>query len=128
MKRTESTAIIPAPKTDLAPAAELVDSARAYAAAAMAESTARAYRADWSHFTDWCAARGFTPMPATAETVGLYITDMADAGLKPATIDRRLATIRKAHRAAGIDAPASEGLRAPLVARAGRHHRRAALP
>lgn len=89
----------------------LVDSAGRYAAAAVSQNTSRAYRADWSHFADWCASVDLVPMPAGASTVGAYITSLADAGAAAATIDRRLSTIRAAHRAAGHEPPASEALR-----------------
>ena len=69
----------------------LVDSAGRYAAAAVSQNTSRAYRADWSHFADWCASVDLVPMPAGASTVGAYITSLADAGAAAATIDRACA-------------------------------------
>ena len=43
-------------------------------------------------------------LPAGAETVALYVADLAKDA-KPATIDLRLAAISAAHRAAGHDSP-----------------------
>jgi site-specific recombinase XerC len=82
-------------------------SARAYMGRAKAPATLRAYRADWAAFSAWCAAYGIAFLPATPDTVSLYIAALADAGLKVATIGRRLAAIAKAHQAAGLPSPAS---------------------
>ena len=61
---------------DVVPAApELPDMAVAALAAAQAlarnasaAATLRAYKADWQHFADWCAARNFVSVPATPAT------------------------------------------------------------
>ncbi len=73
----------------------LVDSARDYARASMAENTNKAYAADWKHFTRWCRLKGTDPLPPSPEMIGLYLTDLAaPTGKAPAlsasTIDRRL--------------------------------------
>jgi site-specific recombinase XerD len=81
--------------------AAYVESAEKYIRRSKAENTVRAYRADWEDFTAWCADRGITALPARPETVALYVAAMADQGRKPATIQRRLAAISKAHSAAG---------------------------
>jgi hypothetical protein len=47
-----------------------------------------------------------TCLPAARETVALYLTDLA-ADHKPASLERRLTTITKAHQAAGFPTPAS---------------------
>jgi len=83
-----------------AEAETLSDAARTYAAASSAENTKRAYRAGWQDFTTWCEEHGRTPLPATAATVGNYLSALAPA-LKPATLALRLAAISKAHRLAG---------------------------
>jgi len=79
---------------------------RQYLAAAKADSTRRAYRSDWEHFECWCNQHSFDPLPATVETVALYITDLADSH-KPATIRRRLTVIGRRHQAAGHPSPSS---------------------
>ena len=93
--------LIPAPDAalpaDLAPA---VEKARAYAHAATAANTKRAYRAAWASFTRWCAAKGRDPLPAHPATVGLYLADHAEA-IKVSTLRLRLAAISQAHRTAG---------------------------
>lgn len=68
-----------------------------------APNTVRAYAADWRHFADWCASAARTALPATPETVALYLSDLA-AEAKVSTLRRRLTTINKAHE---LDAHAS---------------------
>jgi site-specific recombinase XerD len=101
--------IAPAAATDLI---RLADETRAFLIAAKAENTLRAYRADWGHFQAWCGRHALSHLPATPETVALYITDLA-ASHKPATLRRRLTVIGRAHQTAGHPSPAS--MHQPLV-------------
>lgn len=73
----------------------LVETARGYARDAAAETTRRAYAADWAHFARWCRRRGAAPLPPAPELVGLYIADLAAPGeggtpRSVSTIERRL--------------------------------------
>lgn len=93
--------------TDTSIASDLVstaEQARDYAINSKAANTVRGYQCDWSDFTAWTEARGLCALPATPETVALYITSLADR-LKVATIMHRLATITEAHKAAGLEPP-----------------------
>ena len=86
---------------------DLVQKAKKFAAAAKAPATLKAYRNDWRDFESWCRAEGLKALPASPETVALYITDRASS-LAVSTITRRLTSISKAHQAAGFkDSPAS---------------------
>jgi integrase len=87
--------------------AEIAAEARDYVAASRAENTTRVYRTGWAQFSAWCDEHRVTPLPASAETVALYVADLAK-GAKPATIYLRLAAISAAHRAAGHDSPTKE--------------------
>ena len=80
--------------------------ARAFLRAAKAKSTLRAYRSDWNDFSTWCREHGEDALPAAPETVAYYLTARA-ATHKPATLQRRLTAITKAHQAAGHASPAS---------------------
>jgi hypothetical protein len=71
--------------------------AQALARNAAASATLRAYKADWRHFADWCAAQGFVPVPAAPAIVGAYLADLAES-YAPSTIRRRLAALGKMHR------------------------------
>ncbi len=78
--------------------------AQEYAAEAVAANTRRAYGADWRDFVAWCDARGRGPLPASAETVAVYLADLA-AFRKTSTVARRLAAISQAHSIAGFESP-----------------------
>lgn len=73
--------------------------------ASRADSTQRAYRRGFEHFTAWCELQGIVYLPATPETVAGYIADMAEEGRAVSTINQRVAAIRFAHRAAGVESP-----------------------
>ena len=85
---------------------ELTRRARSFIEAAKSENTRRAYRSDWRHFEGWCRGRDLAALPAAPETVTLYMTDLA-ADHKPATLQRKLTSITKAHQAAGLPSPAT---------------------
>ena len=88
------------------PLATLAAQARAFAAAAKAANTVRAYAADWNDFRAWCEARQLAAISAAPETVALYLTDRA-ATLKTSSLARRLTTISRSHEAAGHPSPAT---------------------
>jgi site-specific recombinase XerD len=88
---------------------ELADHTRAYVAATRAKSTRRAYAADWRDFSAWCAAHHVQELPAAAETVALYITQLASQR-RVATVQRRLAAISQAHKDAGHTTPTEDWL------------------
>lgn len=91
---------------DAAELDRLARDTREFVAAAKAESTRRAYRSDWRHFESWCQDRSLAALPATPETVALYITSLASTH-KPGTVRRRLTVINRAHQAAGHPSPAT---------------------
>ena len=76
-----------------------------YQAAEKAASTRRAYRSDARAFTRFCRARGLCELPATPDTVCLFLSWSADAGLSPSSIGRRIAAISYAHELAGLESP-----------------------
>lgn len=84
---------------------EKIERAAAYAKAARADATRRAYDSDWAIFTAWCAAHGLTALPASPDIVAVFASDQATAGLNPSTINRRVAAIGHHHRASGYPAP-----------------------
>jgi len=86
---------------------ELIQKTKTFVAAAKAPATLKAYRNDWRDFECWCRIYRIQALPATPETVALYITDRAST-LASSTIARRLTSITKAHQAAGFPgSPAS---------------------
>jgi site-specific recombinase XerD len=79
--------------------------------ASKAESTLRAYEHDWKAFCTWCETHGLCPLPATPETVAVYLAETARR-LKVASLQRRLNGITEGHRLAGLEPPTHS----PLVA------------
>ena len=84
----------------------LAQQTRGFIEAAKAQNSRRAYRSDWRHFESWCRTHGLACLPAAPETVALYLTALA-ADHKPASLERKLTSITKAHQAAGFSTPAS---------------------
>ncbi|KQS46283.1 MULTISPECIES: site-specific integrase [unclassified Sphingomonas] len=82
-----------------------IEAARAYVAAARAPATRRAYDSDWRIFQAWCAPRAITSLPAAPESVAIFLSAEAQAGVRPSTIGRRLAAIGYMHAQAGYDPP-----------------------
>lgn len=77
-----------------------IAAARSYRDASRATSTRRAYEADWLRFGLWCRDKAMNPIPAPAALVAVYLSSLADAGLKPPTVARAAAAIAYAHRQA----------------------------
>lgn len=71
---------------------------------ASAPATRRAYEADLAHVTTWCTRYQLSALPATPQTVALYLTAHENV-LQPSTLLRRLSAIAVAHR--GADLPQS---------------------
>lgn len=84
--------------------AGLAAAAAGYALGSKASATRRAYRSDWAHFAGWCAAVGQTALPCEPATLCLYLAAHAPA-LRVTTLQRRLASISQAHKAAGLGTP-----------------------
>jgi integrase len=102
--KSSSATLATASDAALGIAPELADQARGFLRASSAEATRRAYASDWRHFTAWCEAHKVGALPASGESVAVYLADMAGA-FKVSTIQRRLAAIAEAHRAAGLPSP-----------------------
>jgi len=98
----------------------LADAAKGFMLDAAAGNTKRAYSSDWRHFGAFCQRLNLSPLPAAAETVALYLTELAERGLKTSTIGRHVAAINAAHKAAGLESPAA----LPVVASTWRGIRR----
>jgi len=92
-----------------------LEEAAGYARAEKAEATRRAYRSDFAQFGSWCEAKSIRALPATPEAVAAFLAAEATRGAKVATISRRLAAIRYAHKLAGHEPPTnSEAVKATL--------------
>jgi site-specific recombinase XerD len=92
-----------------------LEQAADYARAEKAAATRRAYRSDFALFRCWCEAKRVAALPAGPETVAAFLAAEATRGAKVATISRRLAAIRYAHKLAGHEPPTnSEAVKATL--------------
>ena len=61
---------------------------------AVAEKTREAYVGDARHFAAWAAERGADPRQVDVRTLRRYAAGLSERGIAPATIARRLATLR----------------------------------
>lgn len=75
---------------------------------ALSPNTLRAYRTDGEAFTRWCRENGHQEIPASPETVAAFLEH--DPELSVATIRRRMATISRMHRFAGLPSPTTTEL------------------
>jgi integrase len=76
--------------------------AKAYARAALAPETQRAYAADWQHFCQWCRDHGCEPLPAEPAAVAAYLASLASSYSR-AALERRLAAIGHQYRLRDLD-------------------------
>ena len=90
--------------------AHLAESASRYVESGLrgAANTVRAYAGDWKRFTAWCALHRMESLPAPVEALAGFLTELADAGKKVATVQRHAAAIAKAHELAGLDSPTAD--------------------
>lgn len=72
-----------------------------------AHNTQRAYKADIKDFKEWCHQNSQEFLPVSAATLAAYVSSLADTH-KWASINRRLAALRKLHELNGFELPTSE--------------------
>jgi len=80
---------------------------QAMAEGAYSPNTLRAQKADGAIFQAFCESRKESFLPASPGAIRAFIDDCVKAGKKPATIKRYVATIARAHLAAGLLNPCS---------------------
>jgi integrase len=108
MKRRplSGAALVPLATDAVALPADLIEAARDYAHAAHAPRTREAYARAWTGFETWCGANGVPALPASAETVAVWMAALAngEGDRKPlarSSIDQALSGIILRHRNAG---------------------------
>src|ERR1700722_10084757 len=74
---------------------------------AYSPNSLRAQKADGAIFQAYCESHGVAYLPAHPMTIRAFIEDRQRAGKKPATIKRYVATLARAHTAAGLLNPCS---------------------
>jgi integrase len=100
-----TNALATTPANGLASIQELAELALDFASKSKSDNTKNAYASDWADFETWAATHSAPTRPAQPETVALYITHLAKAGSKAATIQRRLVAISQAHKGSGYESP-----------------------
>lgn len=74
--------------------------------ASRAHNTRRAYAGAWAEFEQFCRERGYPALPTPPQAVIDYVTALAEAGQKAATIQVKLAAIGFVHESAEFANPA----------------------
>ena len=88
----------------------LVAEVEALAATAKSTRTLEAYRKAQTAWEAWCTAKGRSALPATPQTVSMYLVARNRLHLKPATLELDLVAISLAHKAAGFPSPREDYL------------------
>lgn len=104
------------------PDAWLSDQAREDVNAGIADNTRAGYKGDMDRFATWCATVNRRPMPAAPQTVTEYMSHLkrtprprTKKPYGPNSMDRIIASIRSAHRAAGLQPPDTMAARKVVV-------------
>ena len=84
--------------------------AKGYRERASAATTRGSYHYAWEHWMGWAVEHDLDPLPADPHHVLLYLTEMAEMGFKPSTLNHRLSAIRERHAREGLDKPDSPEL------------------
>jgi hypothetical protein len=112
MKTAKNTSFEVVPWVDALPAdSPAATSVRVWWATAQKvypRNTLLAWACDWGIYAAFCEERGFTTVPASAETIAAFIEACGEHLKKPATIRRYLSTIALAHRVAKFSNPCVE--------------------
>ena len=78
---------------------------RRFVDGSMPDNTKKAYQQSWSAFEMFCLQNDYRALPATPDAIVDYITLMATAGRKVATIEQAMAAITWVHRSANHPNP-----------------------
>jgi site-specific recombinase XerD len=90
--RTLPDVSLPGDAADAEVRVAVTQALRRYVQASKAPNTVRAYDSDLRHFQSWCRSRHALWLPATAETVALYIASLARS--RHQALDPTAATLR----------------------------------
>jgi len=104
-----SAQLVPLPSREVSLQSESGVLVRTYLDSARSRNTIRGYRSGFQQFNSWCQAARLSPLPATQETVAMYLSSEAGR-LKAATLSHRLCAIAKAHKAASLPNPIKDSI------------------
>jgi integrase len=71
-------------------------------------NTRRAYASAWRTFAKWAGASALPALPASAETVALYLAHLYAGGRKSTTIEQALVAISQKHADADLPSPRTD--------------------
>ena len=77
---------------------------------AASANTLRSMQAGMKRYATWCAQLGLPVSPAAPAMLAQYVRALEADGLKPASIDNRLAAVSLLHRLAGLAVPNDDEL------------------
>jgi site-specific recombinase XerD len=77
--------------------------------------TTRGYGYNWKHFVAWCDQIGRQSLPATPDTVSLYLTYLLTTGKKVTTASRSAAAVAFMHQDRGYPSPLSKEAKGVLA-------------
>lgn len=80
---------------------DLVKKTLDYESAALSQNTLRSYKSMWKKFESWCSSTKHTALPASAETVAIYISSLG-GDVSFSTLDSTLAAIEAVHKKANL--------------------------
>ena len=80
---------------------ELIKKTMAYEKSSLAANTRRTYAVMWNKFQMWCDDNGLQALPASAETISLYLASLGGV-VSFSTIDSVIAAIEKMHTQKGL--------------------------
>jgi site-specific recombinase XerD len=96
----------------LSPDSSLIAESIRLARGTHATRTINGYTSDWRIFVTWCEKNVCNILPATSETVALYVTDLLRQGRRIKTVRRHLCAILYHHKQAGCGNPCTDEVRA----------------
>ncbi len=107
----EAATAVQIPLFDVGPNVVMLrDRAALIVLSAQAENTRRAYASDWRRFSAWCRSAGREALPASADTLRLFIAADLEAHAI-ATVERRVAAVVDRHRSAKLASPLDDEIR-----------------
>jgi len=80
-----------------------------------ARSTVIAYESAWRSFEAWCASAGRASLPASGETLALYVAARLEAGRRATGLEQHVAAIAFRHRSDGLAMPDRTEVRAVIA-------------
>ena len=88
---------------------ELIQKTLAYERASLSPNTLRTYKSMWKKFEAWCDQNNLCCLPATAETIALYLASIGEE-VSFSTLDSTIAAIEAVHEKAGLKPIGDVGL------------------